>query len=73
MMLVLMLPALGLADLDIMLRDLDPMLFKQFLTGSGGAPYVLCRLRTMRDGAASETTDLSQLKLRDGPRRQALT
>jgi exopolysaccharide biosynthesis polyprenyl glycosylphosphotransferase len=66
-MLILMLPVLGLAALGIKLQDLGPVLFKQSRIGRQGAPFVLYKLRTMREGAESETNDLLELNIRDGP------
>ena len=65
--LILTLPLLGLAALGIKLQDLGPALFKQCRIGSQGAPFVLYKLRTMRKGAESETDDLLELNMRDGP------
>jgi len=65
--LILTLPVLGMAALGIKLQDLGPVLFKQYRIGHQGAPFVLYKLRTMREGAESETADLLELNMRDGP------
>jgi exopolysaccharide biosynthesis polyprenyl glycosylphosphotransferase len=66
-MLVLAVPVLGLAALGIKLQDLGPVFFKQSRVGRNGAPFVLYKLRTMREGAESETGDLLGSNMRDGP------
>jgi exopolysaccharide biosynthesis polyprenyl glycosylphosphotransferase len=65
--LILMLPVLGLAALGIKLQDFGPVLFKQCRVGRQGAPFVVYKLRTMREGAESEIDDLLELNMRDGP------
>jgi len=66
-LLVLMLPVIGLAALGIKLQDFGPVLFKQYRIGRDGVPFVLYKLRTMREGAERETNDLLELNVRDGP------
>jgi exopolysaccharide biosynthesis polyprenyl glycosylphosphotransferase len=66
-LLILMLPVLGLAALGIKFQDLGPVLFKQSRIGRHGASFVLYKVRTMREGAESETDDLLELNMRDGP------
>jgi lipopolysaccharide/colanic/teichoic acid biosynthesis glycosyltransferase len=66
-MLILMLPLLALAALGIKLQDLGPVMFKQCRVGRNGAPFVLYKLRTMREGAEGEMADLLDLNARDGP------
>ena len=66
-MLTLTLPVLGLAALGIKLHDRGPVLFKQWRVGRDGAPFLLYKLRTMREGAEHETADLLELNVRDGP------
>jgi lipopolysaccharide/colanic/teichoic acid biosynthesis glycosyltransferase len=56
-----------MAALGIKLQDLGPVLFKQYRIGHQGDPFVLYKLRTMREGAESETGDLLELDMRDGP------
>lgn len=65
--LILTLPVLGMAALGIKLQDLGPVLFKQYRIGHQGAPFVVYKLRTMREGAESETADLLELNMRDAP------
>jgi len=66
-LLVLSLPALGLAALAIKFQDLGPILFKQYRIGYQGKPFELYKLRTMREGAESEAKDFLGLNMRDGP------
>ena len=66
-MLTATLPVLGLAALGIKLHDRGPVLFKQWRVGRDGAPFLLYKLRTMREGAEHETADLLGLNQRDGP------
>jgi len=65
--LILTLPILGLAALGIKLQDFGPVVFKQYRIGRQGAPFMLYKLRTMREGAESETDDLLELNVRNGP------
>ncbi|MDP9336421.1 MAG: sugar transferase, partial [Actinomycetota bacterium] len=66
-MLALALPVLGLAALGIKIHDRGPVLFKQWRVGRDGAPFLLYKLRTMREDAEHETADLFELNVRDGP------
>lgn len=66
-LLMLTSPLLALAALGIKLQDSGPVLFRQHRIGRYGIPFVLYKLRTMREGAESETTDLMQFNVRDGP------
>ena len=66
-MLILTLPLLAVAALGIKLQDLGPVLFRQSRVGRQGAPFMLYKLRTMREGAESETRELLGQNLRDGP------
>jgi exopolysaccharide biosynthesis polyprenyl glycosylphosphotransferase len=67
LMLVATSPLLLLAAIGIKLQDRGPVLFKQLRIGRNGAPFVLYKLRTMREGAEQETGQLSDLNARDGP------
>jgi exopolysaccharide biosynthesis polyprenyl glycosylphosphotransferase len=66
-MLLLALPVLGLAALGIKLQDPGPVFFKQFRIGRYGAPFVVYKLRTMRQGAETETVESLGANMRDGP------
>jgi exopolysaccharide biosynthesis polyprenyl glycosylphosphotransferase len=66
-LLILVLPVLALAALGIKLQDLGPALFKQSRVGRQGAPFVLYKLRTMREGAESESVELLGFNTREGP------
>jgi lipopolysaccharide/colanic/teichoic acid biosynthesis glycosyltransferase len=60
-------PVLAFAALGIKLQDRGPVLFKQIRVGRNGAPFVLYKLRTMRQNAEREMVDLLALNVRKGP------
>ena len=66
-MLILVSPIFGLAAFGIKLQDFGPVLFKQSRIGLGGRPFVLYKLRTMREGAQDQTLNLFELNVHDGP------
>jgi len=66
-MLILTSPLLLVASVGIKLQDRGPILFKQLRVGRDGAPFVLYKLRTMREGAEDEVGQLFHLNQRDGP------
>ena len=67
LMLILTSPLLAVAALGIKLQDRGPVLFKQSRVGRNGRPFVLFKLRTMREGAEHEVAQLFDLNARDGP------
>lgn len=61
-------PLLLAAALAVRLTSRGPALFRQVRVGHGGEPFVVWKLRTMRDGAEHRTSGLSALNLHaDGP------
>ena len=52
------LPGLESAALGIKFHDRGPMLFKQWRVERDGEPFLLYKLRTMREGAEHQTADL---------------
>jgi exopolysaccharide biosynthesis polyprenyl glycosylphosphotransferase len=66
-MLILTAPLLALAAVGIKFQDRGPVLFQQSRVGRNGKPFVLYKLRTMREGAEHETAHLIDLNVRDGP------
>ncbi len=69
--LLLTLPLLALAALGIKLQDRGPVLFKQWRVGRDGEPFVLYKLRTMREGAEHEVIDLPRAQRARRPAHQA--
>jgi exopolysaccharide biosynthesis polyprenyl glycosylphosphotransferase len=73
---VLLAPVLGLVALAIRLDDGGPVLFRQTRVGRGGAPFSICKFRTMCVDAEQRLADLRMgndgagplFKLHDDPR-----
>jgi exopolysaccharide biosynthesis polyprenyl glycosylphosphotransferase len=73
---VLLAPVLGLVALAIRLDDGGPVLFRQTRVGRGGAPFSMCKFRTMCVDAEQRLADLRMgndgagplFKLHDDPR-----
>jgi exopolysaccharide biosynthesis polyprenyl glycosylphosphotransferase len=66
-MLIITAPLLALAAIGIKLQDRGPVMFTQSRIGRDGAPFVLYKLRTMREGAEQEMAQVFDLNARDGP------
>lgn len=61
LLLVALAPAMALVALAVLAALGRPVLFRQRRAGRGGAPFVLLKFRTMRDGAGEDAARLTPL------------
>jgi len=64
---VVILPLLGVLGLLIKLDSRGPVFYRQERMGRGGKPFMIFKLRSMRDGADRERWDLADENDYDGP------
>jgi lipopolysaccharide/colanic/teichoic acid biosynthesis glycosyltransferase len=67
LLLILLLPLQVLIMVTLLLTGGFPILFAQKRTGKKGAPFLMFKFRTMRNGAQQEQSMLADLNEADGP------